>query len=124
MTTASYMQDVRPAPRSVEPFWRAPRRLRRLIEDGEVTAKEFALIAYVGMTGERDGISTTKEMLAGLLQVSPRTIQRALKHLAQQHLVENDLRQGQRTPFRIWLGSSGHVETGTSDTTSDTARGG
>jgi hypothetical protein len=92
-----------------------------LLEDGKVTPTEYALIHYVGEAGERDGISTTPDMLAGLLgDVSKKTIHRALQHLAEQHLVENDLRQGQRTPFRVWLGSEGRVETATLDTTSDT----
>src|SRR5438105_4508006 len=91
----------------MEPFWMAARRMRRLLEDGEVTATEFALLMYVGVAdGEREGVTMTLGHLAGLLDCSPRTARRALAKLRDLGLVSSDLRQGQRSPFRLLLGPS------------------
>src|SRR6266404_4514551 len=100
----------------------APRRLQTLLEDGEVTPTEFALLMYVGLAdGEFDGIATTLDHLSALLSCSTKTISRALAKLGRLGLVVSDLRQGQRTPFRVRLGEPALAsDQATSDTTSDT----
>lgn len=85
-------------------FWRAPRRLRHLLEDGDVTAKGYALVHYVGeANGDRDGLSTTLAALAELLDLSTKQTRRTLERLVELDLLEHDLRAG-RARFRVRLG--------------------
>jgi DNA-binding MarR family transcriptional regulator len=101
-------------------FWMMPRRLAKLLEDGEITRTEWALLAYIGAaTGGLDGISVTLDHLAALLDVSSKTVSRALAKLGPLGLLEADLVQGQRRPFRLRLGPVAVRQSAASDTTSD-----
>jgi hypothetical protein len=94
-----------------EPFWRAPRRLRRLLEDGEATLREYGLLNYFAHAGadRGDGVVTSYDILAGLCGVEKRTIARWLQHLQALELITYDLHQGQRHPFRVRLGPAALV---------------
>jgi hypothetical protein len=90
---------------SREPFWRAPRRLARLLEDGDLTANELGLLAYLALAGadREEGYSTTRAHLEDLLDVSTRTVQRAIAKLRKEELCTFDVVPGQRHPFRVRL---------------------
>jgi DNA-binding transcriptional ArsR family regulator len=91
-------------------WWQAPRRLRLLLEDREITPMGFALLHYVGSAnGDREGCVATKESLAALLDVSKRTIERVLPRLRELGLVTYEMKQGQRDPFRLRLGPAALV---------------
>ncbi len=102
---------------STEPFWRAPKRLRRLLEDGELTATELGILVYLAFSGadREPGFATTRTHLEAVLDISTSTIKRGLRKLRQLELIEVDVVAGQRHPFRVRL-------TGASVTTSVTAR--
>lgn len=101
-----------------EPFWMAPRRLRRLVEDGEIPAAAFSLLMYLGLADrDGEGIVTSRELLAAMFSVSTKTISRSLVRLTELGLVVSDLRSGVTT-FRLRLGEA--AKRATSDTTSDT----
>ena len=113
-----------------EPFWRAPRRLRRLLEDGELTPTQYALLHYVGEAGgDRERFATSQGFLAELLRVDKKTIQRGFKRLRELRLIDHDLAAG-KSVFHIWLGPEALVAEANpeanlghpSDTTSDTPR--
>ena len=103
--------------RAAEAFWRAPRRLRKLLEDGELTASAFALLLYLALAaderlnGKSDGYSTTYDGIAALLRTSKESATRALKSLRDTGLVSYHVRQGQRTPFRVYLTEAARVST-------------
>jgi DNA-binding transcriptional ArsR family regulator len=88
-----------------EPFFPAPRRLRRLLEDGETTPTGFALLMYVSLAGadREDGCLTSYQALAELFGVSSKTVSRSLARLRESGVIKFDLRAGQRRPFRIRL---------------------
>ena len=113
-----------------EPFWRAPRRLRCLLENGDLTLTQYALLHYVGEAGgDRERFATSQGFLAELFDVSAKTIQRGLKKLRDLRLIEHDLVSG-KSVFHIWLGPEALVVEANpeanlghpSDTTSDTPR--
>jgi hypothetical protein len=91
-----------------EPYWRAPRRLARMLEDSEITATEFAIVNYIAEAGadRPDGVSTSYEGLARIFGVHTKTVSRALIHLCELEMVTYSLRRGQRTPFRIRTGDA------------------
>jgi DNA-binding MarR family transcriptional regulator len=96
---------------AIESFWRAPRRLRLLLEDGAISPTAFAVLTYIGLSdGERDGLLTTKQALADLFEVSLSTIYRCLRQLEACELIEHDLASGQRRPFRLRLGPAALVD--------------
>lgn len=92
-------------------FWRAPRRLRRMLEDGEITVTGYALVHYVGEShhGDDEGIVTTQDALAAIFGVSKKTISRTLARLVELRLVEHDLTAGRAT-FRTTLGPIARVK--------------
>jgi hypothetical protein len=82
-----------------------------MLEDGELTPSAFKLVTYLGVAGgDRDGVLTTVPALASLLGISTKTVQRALRTLEQLGLIDHNLRQGQRTPFRIHIGTAAVVD--------------
>lgn len=93
---------------SAEPFWMAPRRLRRLLEDGELTTTEYALLHYLAEAGadREEGFSTTRALLETLLDVSRSTVLRATRKLRDLGLIELDVRERQHGAFRVLLGPS------------------
>lgn len=93
---------------SSEPYWRAPRRLRELLEAGTLTPTEYGLVHYLAEAGadRSDGTAATYEQLVALFGVSPKTVARAFVKLAALELVSHDLRQGQRRPFRVRPGEA------------------
>jgi DNA-binding transcriptional ArsR family regulator len=90
----------------MEGFWPAPRSLRYLLEDGEVTPTAYALLHYLAEAGadRPQGVAASYVQLARLLGVGEKTISRALGALRDRGLIGFDLRQGQRKPFRVHLG--------------------
>ncbi|HST26572.1 MAG TPA: winged helix-turn-helix domain-containing protein [Gaiellaceae bacterium] len=89
-----------------EPWWKAPRRLRSLLEDGDLTATEYAILHYLAEAGadRADGTPTTYDQLARLFRIDVKTVYRALRKLRALDLVEYELKQGQRRPFRVYAG--------------------
>jgi hypothetical protein len=91
-----------------EGFWRAPRWLRRLLEDGELTPTEYGIVHYVAEAGgDRDfGYSTTYGHLAAVFQVHKDTIRHALPRLRDElELLDFKTKRGSPKPFRIRLGT-------------------
>jgi hypothetical protein len=80
-----------------ESFWRAPRRLARLLEERRLTPSAFTLLVYVGTACDdrQEGLFTTQNALRELLGVkTTRTIARALDQLASLGLATDTRRQG------------------------------
>ena len=107
---------MRPLP--PDGWWVQPRWISRALEDGELTPTEFTLITYLGGAGlDHYGVSATLGKLAAVVGVCPKTISRSLRTLKELDVVRYDLRQGQRTAFRIRPGPK--LSSATSDMTSD-----
>jgi hypothetical protein len=87
-------------------YWQAPRWLPQLLESGELTPSEYALVNYAAQAGadRPHGVSMTVTVISGLLGVSPKTASRALHKLAGLQLLEHDLKSGMRRPIRVRLG--------------------
>lgn len=90
---------------SLDGFYRAPRLVRMLLEDGVITPTDHSLWHYA-LEREADrpeGFATTLDTLRVLFGVSDSTLRRSLRRLRELGLLRYDLRQGQRRPFRIWV---------------------
>ena len=89
-------------------WWRAPRWLVDELIDGRLTITELALVDLVASRREaetgREGWATTLEQLVAILGSSDKTVRRALKRATARGLLLHNLRQGQRHPFRTWMG--------------------
>ncbi len=89
-------------------WWRAPRWLGDELIDGRLSAAEFALVSFIASRRDaeegRDGYATSIEFLRRVLRVSDKTVRRTLKRACSDDLLVSDLRQGQRTLFRVWIG--------------------
>ena len=88
-------------------YWRAPRWLPELLERGEISVTEYALVNYAAQAGadRPQGLHRhTLASLAGLLGVGTKTTSRSLHNLAAQRLLDHDLTQGMRRPIRLRLG--------------------
>ncbi len=88
-------------------YWRAPRWLPELLERGEITPAEYALVNYAAQAGADRPQGMRRYTLAGLgalLGVGTKTASRALRNLAEQGLLEHDLKQGTRRPIHLRLG--------------------
>jgi hypothetical protein len=112
-------------------FWRAPRALARMRAERELSLSAYALVHFLGESGadRPAGLVTTNAFLASALELSERTIRRALRRLREQGLVGFEDHAGV-APFRVRTSDmtrllmsdpvSGPVSEVASDTTSDT----
>lgn len=95
-----------------EGFWKQPRWLTDALEDGEINRCEFMLLAYLGGAGaDRFGVSTTLGELSSLLGFTTKWISDSLRRLRAKGLIEFDLGERSRRPFRITQGPALRWET-------------
>ncbi len=93
-------------------FWPGPRQLSYLLESGEITRMEFALVCWVGMKGGDRGPAhrvplVTYRSLAAIFGRGDKTIERALKKLKKLDLLDyQPPGQGSRKPFPLRLGAA------------------
>ena len=85
-------------------YWRAPRSLRLLLEDGELTGTAFGIGIYVALAGadREEGCLATLATLAALFGVAEKTVSRSLDRLREQGVTRDTRRQG-RKHFRVYL---------------------
>jgi hypothetical protein len=72
-------------------FWKAPRELARMLTLGELTPTEFALLTLVHLSGadRPGGYATTNGTLADALDVTTKTVGRALRSLREKGLLDH-----------------------------------
>jgi hypothetical protein len=88
-------------------FWKAPKALVHLLAERELTVSAYTLLHFVAESGadRPDGYTTTNEYLAVALEMSDKTVRRALVALREQGLV--DYRDHERIPlFTIRTGET------------------
>jgi hypothetical protein len=91
-----------------EGFWMCRRKLARDLELRRLSPAQMALVCWVGLltsVDERVGPPVTYGRLAGIIQVSERTIRRWLPDLRAKRLLDyEEPGRGSRTPFELRLG--------------------
>jgi hypothetical protein len=90
-------------------FWRAPRRLVLLVEDGKINIGDLGLLTLIALDGgERDGFHVVRwGALAATAGESERHMRRRLERLRKLDLVQYDEPgHGGRKGFRIFLGAN------------------
>jgi hypothetical protein len=93
-------------------FWRAPRQLVLLVEDGDINIGDLGLLTLIALDGgERDGFhAVTWGALAATAGESERNVRRRLDRLRKLDLVQyEEPGHGGRKGFRIFLGAKAVV---------------
>jgi hypothetical protein len=72
-------------------WWKAPRALARMLAEGQLTLNAYALLHFLAESGaDREPIAVSNRQLADALDVSPKTIRRALVDLRSKGLIAFD----------------------------------